>query len=253
MFRSSHDANLGAALGSLLFRRQAALAPAGDAARQEPIGPAEVVQPDRLGINRVDRSDGFQQHRRQTRADLGPVRQFGRHVLADHQARPVFDDLKALAEDRRIVAQVQAAGDERQRVRQARQDTELARHVVSAGGELAHRRPAQHGGLAVEVDQVVQVGQAAGELARRGVFVQMMAVCRQIEADRAPVQGNALGGGSQAGFDWHAPPPGAAVGGDQYRRKRMTQPAGSAELSVRQGGVGIDVVKSQADIDFRHP
>jgi hypothetical protein len=33
----------------------------------------------------------------------------------------------------------------------------------------------------------------------------------------------------------------------------MTQPAGSAELSVRQGGVGIDVVKWQADIDFRHP
>ena len=58
-----------------------------DAARQEPIRPAQVVQPNRLGIDRMDRRNRLQQHLRQPRADLRPMRQFGRQVLADHQAR----------------------------------------------------------------------------------------------------------------------------------------------------------------------
>ena len=62
------------------------------------------------------------------------VREVGRQVLADHQARAVFNDLEALPDDRRVVAQMQSARDERQRIRQAGQDAELARHVEGAGG-----------------------------------------------------------------------------------------------------------------------
>ena len=116
-----------------------------DAAREESFRAAQVVQSDRPGVHRMDRRDRFQQHLRQARADLRPVGQFGRHVLPDHQAGPVFDDLEALAHDGGVVAQDQAAGDERQRIRQARQDAELARHVVGAGRQFPHRRAAQHG------------------------------------------------------------------------------------------------------------
>ena len=68
---------------------------------RNPSGPAEIVQPDRLGIHRMDRGDGLQQHLRQPRADLRPMGEFRRQVLADHQPGAVFDDLEALADDRR--------------------------------------------------------------------------------------------------------------------------------------------------------
>ena len=225
MLRSSQSpTSLCRLFGAVLHRRQPALAPAGDATRQKPIRAAEVVQPDRLGIHRMDRGDRFQQAPG-TAARRSPA---GAPVPAGRCSRitrpgPVFDDLKALADDRGIVAQMQPARDERQRVRQARQDAELARHVVGAGGQFPHRRAAQHGGFAVQVDQIVQVGQAAGELARRRVGVQAMAVRRQIGADRIPVQGDAVGGGPQAGFGWHASSC-SLLPVTQYSSKRMTQP-----------------------------
>ena len=89
---------------------------------------------------------------------------------------------------------MQATGDERQRVRQAGEDTEFARHIEGAGGQVPHRRAAQDGRLAIEVDQVVQVRQPAGELARRRFGIQVMAVRGQVGVDGTPVEGNALGG-----------------------------------------------------------
>ena len=59
-------------------------------------------------------------------------------------------------------------------------------------------------GLAVQMDQVVQVGQTAGELPRRRIEVQTVTFGGQIFADRVPIQRNAVSGGPQAGFDWHA-------------------------------------------------
>ena len=171
-------------VGAVLFRGPAAFAPAGHRARQEPLGPAEIVQTDRGGIDRVDRGDGFQQHLRQPRAEARTRRQFRRNGFPDDQARPVFEDLEPLAADRRIIAQMQAARHERQRVRQARQDAVLARHVVGAGGQLAHRRAAQHGGFAVQVNQIIEVREPAGELPRRRIVVQPHPVTREVGAAR---------------------------------------------------------------------
>ena len=109
-----------------------------------------------------------------------------RQMFADHQPRPIFDDLKALADDRRIIAQMQPARDERQRVRQPRQNAELARHVVGPGGQFPHRRPAQHGRLAIEVNEVVEVGQPPGELPRRRLRVQPMAMRGEMRAAPPP-------------------------------------------------------------------
>ena len=65
---------------------------------------------------------------------------------------------------------LQAAGDERQRVGQARQDAELPRHVVGAGGQLSHRRAAQHRADARD--------QLAGAERLRDVIVRAHAVRR---------------------------------------------------------------------------
>ena len=178
--------------GAVLFRRPTAFDPTGDGTGQETFGPAKVVQTDCRGIDRMDRCDGFQQHIRQTLAEAGTDRQLGRNGFPNNQTRPVFENLKALAADRRIVAQVKAAWDKRQRIRQARQDTVLARHVVSAGGQLAHWRAAQHGGFAVEVNEIIQVGQPAGELARRRVIVQPHPMAREVSAHGRPVQFDAV-------------------------------------------------------------
>src|SRR5271166_5292669 len=105
------------AFGSVFLRRPSALAPTRDAACQEPFGPTEVVETDGLGVHGMDRGDGFQQNLRQPRPDLRPMREIGWQMFADHQAGPVFDDLEALPDDRRIVAQMQAASDEWQRIR----------------------------------------------------------------------------------------------------------------------------------------
>ena len=93
-----------------------------------------------------------------------------------------------------IVAQEQAARHERQRIGQARQDAEFARHVVSAGRQFTHRRTAQHRRLAVEMDQVVEVRQPAGELARRRIAIQPQPMRRQMRRQRIPIQRHALPG-----------------------------------------------------------
>ena len=140
----------------------------------------------------MDRRQRLQQHLRQPRADLRPAGQFGRQVLADHQAGPVLDDLELRADDRWVGAQEQPARHERQRIRQAAQDAELARHVVGAGRQLAERRAAQHGRPAVEMDQIIQVGEPAGELARRRIMVEPQPVCGEVGAHGIPVERHAL-------------------------------------------------------------
>ena len=188
------------AVRTQLHRRQAALAPACNAAGHEALRPAEIVQPDGLGVHGMDRGDGFQQHLRQPRADVRTMRQLGRQMLADHQPGRYSMIWNRWPITVGSSHRCSPRGDERQRVRQARQDAEFACHVVGAGRQLPHRRSAQHGRLAVDVDQVVQVGQPAGELARRRVGVQAVTMTGQVDADRVPVQENTLGGGPQANF-----------------------------------------------------
>ena len=83
-------------------------------------------------------------------------------------------------------AQEQPARHERQRIGQPAQDAELARHVVGAGWKLAERRSAQHGRPAVEMDQVVEVRQAAGELPRRRIVVEPQPVAAPDTRARRP-------------------------------------------------------------------
>ena len=153
---------------------------------RNPAGRPRSSRPDRGGIHRMDRRQRLEQHLRQPGADFRAAGQFGRDVLADHQAGPIFDDLELRADDTGVRAQEQPARHERQRIGQPAQDAELARHVVGAGGKFAERRPAQHGRPAVEMDQVVQVRQSAGELPRRRIAVESQAVCRPGTRARHP-------------------------------------------------------------------
>ena len=90
------------------------------------------------------------------------------------------------------VAQEQPARHERQRIGQPAQDAELARHVVGAGGQLAQWRAAQHRGLAIELDQVIEVRQSAGELPWRRLVIETPAMCSQMRAHGAPVEWHTL-------------------------------------------------------------
>ena len=120
-------------------------------------------------------------------------------MLADHQAGAIFQNLEALADDGGVVAQQHAARHERQGVGQARQDTVLARHVVAAGRQVAHWRAAQHIRLSPEMDEVIEVGESAGELARRRIGVERQAARGEERAHGVPGERDALLGRTQIG------------------------------------------------------
>src|SRR5262249_40532003 len=67
-------------------------------------------------------------------------------------------------------------------------------------------RPPQDRGAAVQMDQVIQVRQPAGELARRRIIVEAQAVAGEIGAHRIPVERNAALGGTNLGRLVHSRP-----------------------------------------------
>ena len=190
-------------LRAVLFRRPAAFDPTGHRARQEPIGAAEVVQTDRRRIDRVDRRDRLQQHLRQSRAKSRAGGERRRNGFPDDKARPVFQDLKPLPADGRIVAEMQTPRNEWQSVRQPGQDAMLARHVVGTGRQFTHRRAAQYSGPAVQINQIIEVREPAGELARRRIGVQAHPLPGQVRAHRRPVQPDTVLWSAKAVLLWH--------------------------------------------------
>jgi hypothetical protein len=133
----------------------ASSAPAHRGAREEAVGLAEPLEPDRRRLDRVDRRQHLDQHAAEPLADprLGGDR--GRQLPADREARPVLHDHE-LAADRALVHRViEAARRQRIDPPDRAQDVVLAPHVVGAGRQLAHRRAAQHPLLAVDHDQIV--------------------------------------------------------------------------------------------------
>ena len=82
--------------------------------------------------------------------------------------------------------EMQGARHQRKGAAETRQHAMLARHVVAAGRQRPGRWAAQHSGLAVEDDQVVEIAEAAGELARRRRGREVMAVRAEMRRQAFP-------------------------------------------------------------------
>ena len=67
------------------------------------------------------------------------------------------------------------------------------------------------------MNEVIEVSKAPSELTRRRLHVEPMAVAREMDTNRPPVQRDTLGGGPQVGFRRHASSF-YAVEENQYRR-----------------------------------
>ena len=122
-----------------------------------------------MGIDRVDGGEGCYEGVGKRKAGVGEVVREG---CADDSALAVFEDLERHAEHVRIGAEVDAARRDGEGVGKDGEDAVLARHVVRAGRQRAGWRTAEDGGGAGQVDERVDVGEAAGEAIRRRVGVE---------------------------------------------------------------------------------
>ena len=126
-----------------------------------------------------------------------------RHMLADHQPGPIFQNLKRRPEHRCIGAQKQAPRHKCQRIRQPAEDAVLARHVMTARRQLPQRRPTQHRRRPIQHDQIIQVRQPTGELLRRRIDRQHMPLPRQMRARSRPIERHALRRGPCISLNLH--------------------------------------------------
>jgi hypothetical protein len=108
---------------------------------QEPVGPAEVPEPDRRRIHRVQVDERVDQAQHGGPGALGPERQelVGRAV---RRARHVLHDVERRAGHRLVLAQQQRLGHRDGRGVQGADHAVLAAHVVCRGEDVAERRPA---------------------------------------------------------------------------------------------------------------
>ena len=125
------------------------------------LAPAEIAQPDGVGVDGVD----ARQHVR----DLVPCSGAGVHIerpgrrrIPRHQPVDEAHHVEGSAVDRLVLAQADDGRHGHVGRRQRRDDAVLAAHVVGGGQDLPERRAAQHPGVAGGVvDPVGEVGAPA--------------------------------------------------------------------------------------------
>src|SRR5262249_19265733 len=136
---------------------------------------AEIAQADAVGVKRVQPGEQLNQRCRNRSTDRAGV-ESRREMSADDKARPVLHDEEVRAESIRIDTMQKRARGIGVSAPDGLQNPMLSFHVVGAGRDRAEGRPAQDVRRAVEVDQEIQVAEAARELARRWINPERVAL-----------------------------------------------------------------------------
>jgi hypothetical protein len=97
-------------------------------------------------------------------ADVVVMLQARRHHGAHHLASPALHHEEVGAEHCRVVAEEVGTRCPIEVTPESRQHLVLAPHIVSAGGDLTHRRPAQHQIMRADAKQIGQVRRSVREL-----------------------------------------------------------------------------------------
>ena len=92
-----------------------------------------------------------------------------RQLGPDDDAGPVLHEKERSAQHRGVLAEMKRSRRERILAPEPRQHPVLAGHVVGARRQRSRRRPSQHAGRAVHLEQVVEIGESGRELTRSGV------------------------------------------------------------------------------------
>ena len=144
----------------------------------------------------MQRGHGPDQLCREASTDVraAPRPDLARHRPPDGPALSILEQLEGDADDLRVLAEGERMGCQRKVIGQAAQDAELAGHVVRALTGGAVGRPPEHGGNAVDRHQVIEVGEATGELACGRALVEAPPPRRQPARDPGPVLGDHVTG-----------------------------------------------------------
>ncbi|MCY1435282.1 hypothetical protein D9M71_513720 [compost metagenome] len=111
------------------------LAPAFGGAAEEAFRAPQIAKAYRPHIDVVQRGKGIDRHVRQVQAHACCVRQWRQACAAHRHAIAVFDKLERRSGNTHVFTQVVAAWRQRKALRQPREDTVLAAHVVGTGGQ----------------------------------------------------------------------------------------------------------------------
>ena len=136
---------------------------------------AEIAEPDRRRIERVQRCHGQQRgfHQRQTVAGFRRQRAGNRHAIAP------FDQLEFRAQHRFVSAKGDQAWHQRENGSECGQHLGFAGHVAGAGGEHTRWRPAQHSSSGGQCHAFVAVGDASAQPLQPRAGCQCEALRRQ--------------------------------------------------------------------------
>ena len=93
-----------------------------------------------------------------------------------------------IAEDFLVRRVVHTGGRQQKGAPETAQDSMLAFHIVGAGRDVAHRRAAQHHRRTVQLDEIVEIAEAAGKLTRRiGLGIKAESMFAKMRRQSCPV------------------------------------------------------------------
>ena len=170
-----------------------ALRPTGDLTREEPLRTAERIEIGGSGVHTVQAGEHVHEVRRDSRGLIGPADQGRRKLGPDRDSGAVLHEEEGCAQDGRILAQMKSARRQGEFAPESREHPVLADHVVRAGRQGSRRRPAQDAGLAVHFQEVVEVGEAGRELARRPVQGEPVPTGIEMSGEARPVLDDGFG------------------------------------------------------------
>jgi hypothetical protein len=138
------------------------LAPAADLPGVEALRAAEVGEPDRGRVQRVQVGEGVHQREHQRAHRLRAHRLQRGHVAVD-RALDVLHQVERRADHVQVRAEQHGPRGREAGRRERVQDPVLPDHVVGGRQDVTERRPAQHPAVGAVGDRVREVGSAAGE------------------------------------------------------------------------------------------